>query len=389
MKKILVLTTCYPSDEHDPSGIFIARLLEAVQRRGFHITVLAPSVGTFYGRRTVNGIETIRFGYFFPRSLERLTVGLGGIPENIRKSLLAKFQVIPMMAVFVAMALREARRCHVVYANWIGAGVVGAIVRRLTGKPLVVSFRGDDGYLARDRPLWRRFTKFVLGRASIVAPVSSELLDIMRDLGATDSQCCLPRFGIDRDMFRPPDCRTKHDGDVRALFVGALIPKKGLQDVFEAMKDPALARVRLVIVGDGYYADDLRSLCANAGLAGRTEWKGLLSHEEVAEIMRAADLLCLPSYTEGTPNVVKEAMASGLPIVATTVGGIPDLVKHGETGLLFEPGNVGELRLCLAKLVDDAALRLRMGAAGHARISESGLSWDAAAEDFDRIFSAL
>ena len=126
---VLVLTTSYPSDEKDWSGIFIAKLLGAMTKKGHHIKVLAPSDGGFHGRRVIDGIETVRFGYFYPRYLERLTVGGGGIPENMSKSVLARIQIIPLMAVFVAKALWYARGCEVVYANWLGAGIVGAIVR--------------------------------------------------------------------------------------------------------------------------------------------------------------------------------------------------------------------------------------------------------------------
>ena len=389
MHRILVLSTSYPSSENDPSGVFIAKLLEAVSKRGYSVRVVAPSDGTFHGSRFINGIDTIRLGYFIPRSLERLTVGLGGIPENLEKSVLARLQVAPMMLVFLIVALREARRSDIIYANWLGAGIIGAIVNLVMGRPLVVSFRGDDWYLARDRRLWRAFTKWVTRRAAIVAPVSAELAEIMCTLGTPRKKCLVPRFGVDTDMFRPPSAPRPGGSDVRVLFVGALIPKKGVQDLIEALADPALCNVRLIVAGDGHYADDLKSLCDKMGLLERTEWKGMVSHREVAEIMRDSDVLCLPSYTEGTPNVVKEAMASGLPVIATRVGGIPDLVRHGENGLLFEPGNIAELRQCLETLVNDPDRRTKMGRKGLEILTRSGLTWDATAEDFDSIFKEL
>jgi glycosyltransferase involved in cell wall biosynthesis len=107
----------------------------------------------------------------------------------------------------------------------------------------------------------------------------------------------------------------------------------------------------------------------------------------VAEIMRSMDLLCLPSYMEGRPNVVNEAMASGLPVIATRIGGIPDMVREGETALLFDPGDVEGLRGCLRMLVNDPNLRKRMGRAGHEFVVQTGVSWDATAEEFDEIFS--
>jgi len=176
---ILVLTTSYPSHETDPSGVFIAKLLAAIKTRGYSIKVVAPSDGSFYGRREVGGIETIRFEYFLPRSLERLTRAGGGIPENIKQSFLARLQLVPMLFMFLLVALRQSRGSDLVYANWLGAGIVGAAVNLLTRKPLVVSFRGDDGYLARDRLVWRILTKWVARRAAVVAPVSSELASIL------------------------------------------------------------------------------------------------------------------------------------------------------------------------------------------------------------------
>jgi glycosyltransferase involved in cell wall biosynthesis len=387
--RVLVLTTSYPSDEKDWSGIFIAKLLIAMSRRGHHLRVVAPSDGTFHGKRMLDGIETVRFGYFFPRSLERLTKGGGGIPENMSKSLLAKLQVVPMMTLFALVSLRQAHKADVIYANWIGAAVVGALVNLLTGKPLVVSFRGDDGYLARDRLMWRVFTKWVIRRSAAIAPVSAELMEIMRSLGTHESKLTLPRFGVDIDMFHPSETPRRCSGPVRLLYVGALVPKKGLQTLFEALKGPIGEKTQVTVVGDGYYASELKHICSSAGLDKRTRWTGSLPPPEVAEIMRTSDILCLPSFTEGSPNVIKEAMASGLPVISTRVGGIPDLVKHGETGLLFEPGDVNELQECLTVLVNDSELRSSMGRAGHELLHESGLSWDTTAEDFDNLFKRV
>lgn len=386
---ILVLTTSYPSHEEDPSGVFIARLLASIMKRGYEIGLVAPSDGTFYGRRVIDGIETVRFGYFWPRSLEKLTRAGGGIPENMSKSFLARFQILPMMVSFLIVSLKEARRCDLIYANWIGAGIIGALLNLFTRKPLVVSFRGDDGYLARDRVLWRFLTKWVSRRAAVVAPVSGELLQILADLGVPDKKCRLPRFGVDTKMFRPATHRIEHRDMIRLLFVGSLIPRKGLHDLLKALADPAFNKLVLEVVGDGYYRQQLKVMCEELGLQHRTHWRGMLPPEQVARVMRASDLLCLPSYMEGRPNVVNEAMASGIPVVATRIGGIPDMILEGETGLLFEPGSIEGMRKCLRTLIGDDELRKRMGRAAHEFLIEAGVSWDSTAQEFDAIFSRL
>ena len=387
--RVLVLTTSYPSHAEDPSGIFIAKLLAAICKRGYSIKVVAPSDGTFYGGRNIGGIETVRFGYFWPRALERLTRGAGGIPENMAHSLLARLQLFPMMLRFFLVSLAQSRGVDLVYANWLGAGIIGALVNLFTRKPLVVSFRGDDGYLARDRFIWRALTKWVIGRASMVAPVSGELLDIIKGLGIAERKCHLPRFGVDTDMFHPAEFKTEGGAEIRLLFVGSLIVRKGLHDLLEALVDPTLGNVRLTIVGEGLYSPQLMEMCERLGLKDRTDWKGILPPLEVSALMRSSDILCLPSYMEGRPNAVNEAMASGLPVIATRVGGIPDMVEEGRTALLFDAGDVQQLRQCLIRLVSDPELRKRMGASGREFLVKTGVSWDSTAEEFDSIFAGI
>lgn len=386
MHSLLVLTTCYPSYEKDPSGVFIANLLQAIRRRGYQVKVVAPAAGSFHGRAFLNGIEMLRFGYCWPRSLEKLTTGAGGIPENVTKSWLARIQVAPMMFAFVLRSLSAARGADIIYANWLGAGLVGAVLKMLMGKPLVVSFRGDDGYLARDRFLWRILTKWVIRRADMVAPVSAELARIVRDLGAPPEKCHLPVFGVDTDMFHPSADPAEHPLELRLIFVGALVPKKGLQVLLEALAHPSFSQVRLTVVGDGYYAHELKSICRQMGLEGRTDWTGLVPHSEVASLMRVSHVLCLPSFTEGSPNVIKEAMATGIPVVASRVGGIPETVREGETALLFQPGDVEELRKCLLHFVTNPDMIEKMGMAGRELLIREQMSWDSTAAEFDMIF---
>jgi L-malate glycosyltransferase len=387
--RILLLTTSYPTHEDDPSSVFLSKLAAALSRIGYTIHVLAPSDGAFFGPRTVNGVETHRFAYFWPKSLHRLTTGSGGVPENLARSRLARLQVAPMMGVFLLRTLGPARRADIMYANWLGAGVIGAAANLLTGRPLVISFRGDDGYLARDRPLWRTLTKWASGRASVIAPVSSEIADILADLGIDRKKIRLPRFGVDTDMFHPPVSGPQDRDGAQVLFVGSLIPRKGLADLLHAMAAPDLKTMRLTIVGDGYLRDDLNALATELGLCDRIVWKGLQTPDEVASLMRSSDMLCLPSYMEGTPNVVKEAMASGLPVIASRVGGVPNLVKDGETGLLFDVGDIDGIRSRLKKLLQDVELRRHMGRSGHEALIESGMDWTGTAEDFDDIFQSV
>ncbi len=384
-RRILVLTTTYPSNETDPSGVFIAKLLGALSNRGYKIKVVAPSNGLAYGRGSLNGIETVRFGYFFPRSLEKLTTQAGGIPENMKSSWLAKIQLLPMMSNFLLKSTAESRNSDLIYANWIGAGLIGALTNWFTGKPLVVSFRGDDGYLARDRAVWKTITQWVISRATAIAPVSRELLEILMELGAPSHKCRLPKFGVDTGMFHPAE-RKSDSETVELLFVGSLIPRKGLHDLLKAISAANLEKARLSVIGEGPSGAEFKNLAKVLGIESRVEWHGGMPPQQVAEVMRNADILCLPSYMEGRPNVVNEAMASGIPVISTRIGGIPDMVEEGNTALLHDAGNVDELATHLKTLVNNKDMRKRMGQSGREFLINTGVSWDATAEEFDDIF---
>ena len=389
LPRIVFLTTSYPSSSDDWSGVFIANLAIALKKRGYPILVICPAVPGRHGRFSVNGIETVRFAYFLPRSLQRLTGGEGGIPENMARSFLARAQLAPMMAVFVYTVLRETSATDILYANWLGAAIAGAAAAMFTRAPLVVSLRGDDGYLARERPVWKLLTKWVIRRSTHLAPVSRELLDIATKLGAPPSKCTVPRFGVDAELFHPASEDDRRDGALRVAFVGSLVPKKGLQDLLVALSDPALADLQLIVIGDGAYAQRLKALARELGLSERTSWLGVLSPPQVAQTLRQADIFCLPSYTEGSPNVIKEAMASGLPVVATRAGGIPDLVSDNVNGFLYDAGDVHALKRCIASLAKSENMRKVFGKMSRQMVEDSRLTWDATAEDFDRIFQRI
>jgi glycosyltransferase involved in cell wall biosynthesis len=158
-------------------------------------------------------------------------------------------------------------------------------------------------------------------------------------------------------------------GTVVIGIVGRLTRRKGHHDLLAALEPlaalPGLPPWILVAVGEGEEADRLRSLGATLERAGRLRWLG--QADDAPRLMRAFDLLTLPSTMETMPLTLLEGMAAGLPIVANAISGIPELVEPGETGWLVAPGDVAGLRARLRELLGDPARRLAMGAAGRAR----------------------
>ena len=214
-------------------------------------------------------------------------------------------------------------------------------VARQLGVPAMVGLLGSDVRVSRG---WtRRAVKRVLRRADYITGFSQELCDQALRLGASPDRVAAILNGCDASMFRPADRNearvalgVPQDAEL-ILFVGRLIPLKGLRELFESVA--ALSRTRprleLACIGEGFLMEELRSQAA-ANLPERVRLLGGYPPEKVAQWLAAANLLCLPSYSEGCPSVVLEALSMGRPVVASEVGGIPELVGT-HTGVLVKP----------------------------------------------------
>lgn len=176
--------------------------------------------------------------------------------------------------------------------------------------------------------------------------------------------------GIDTEAFHRPECRAPwrrahgfRDDDLLILSVARLEPQKDPLALIRAFSialghDP---RARLLLAGDGSLRDPARAEAAALGLAERVHFLGV--QPDVAELLSAADLFALSSTYEGNPMAVMEAMAAGLPVVATSVGGVPEVVAHGETGILVPSGNRDAFAAALAALATDPTRRRAMSEA--------------------------
>jgi len=167
----------------------------------------------------------------------------------------------------------------------------------------------------------------------------------------------------------------------RVLFVGRLDPVKGAPLLIEAFAKAAADHpdAVLTVVGDGPSRAAAEAQAAELGIAGRVRFLGFRSQAEVAEILEEADMLVLPSFAEGVPVVLMEAMASRIPVVASLVAGVPELVSEGESGFLVPPGDVETLADRIETLLADPERARAMGLAGRAKVeAEFDLAKEAA-----------
>ena len=179
----------------------------------------------------------------------------------------------------------------------------------------------------------------------------------------------------------PPISRLGVSADVpcRIVYLGALGRRKGTSDLLQALASPRLRAMRwdAVIAGNGD-VEHFRQEAAALGIADRVAFPGWVGPDDAQALLCCAGVFVLPSYNEGLPVAVLEAMAAGVPVVTTRVGAIPDLGIDGEAGFIVEPGSIADLADRLAVLVGDSALRSRFGGSGRRRV-ESDFTIDSTA----------
>ncbi|MCA0395085.1 MAG: glycosyltransferase [Proteobacteria bacterium] len=277
-------------------------------------------------------------------------------PPRIGRSLHGLAWYASLMARHGSRLRRE--RPDVLLASWGYPDAVGvSLLARRLGLPYVVKVHGSDLNVQADFRLRRPQIAAALRGARAVVAVSAALADKARALGVDDARVHVLYNGVDGERFHPGDRAAARRAldlpqDVPlVLYVGNLKASKGCVDLLEAF--PAvLARhpqARLAFVGSGAAGPVLRQRAQALGIDNCLLLAGARPHHELGTWMQAASLLCLPSHNEGVPNVVLEAMACGLPVVATRVGGIPEVLP-AQAGLLVPPHD----HAALSKALDEA-----------------------------------
>jgi glycosyltransferase involved in cell wall biosynthesis len=254
------------------------------------------------------------------------------------------------------------------------------MVGRALGLPVAALAVGSDVLVYPDRmpALWRRLGA-TLQRVDLPLGVSQSVCGRLAETGQCRREPLCVYLGRDARQFVPAENKARvreqlgwPRESIVGVYVGGLVEVKGMSEL-AAAAEPLLhkyERFQLVCVGAGPARDRLVMLARRVEREGAVVLPGRVAPEEIPPFLQAADFLALPSYSEGMPQAVLEAMNCGLPVVATQVGGIPEAVIHGETGLLVEAKDVEQLRDAMERMITDEAFRVTAGRKGLARARE-------------------
>ena len=350
--RALVLTTTLPAEAGDGTPGFVLTLARELATR-HDVVVMAPRVGGRASATVIDGVRIVRFRYF-PRRWERLADG--AILPTLRTEPWRALEALCLVVAFALAAVRHSRRFapDVVHAHWIvPAGLVARVVRRLGGPRYVLTVHGADVYALQGR-LARALKRWVLGGSAATLAVSKDVAERIRALGAR-VEAVVPMGADVASIQLTVGARQPELG--RLLFVGRLVPKKGVDVLLDAL--PAVPSARLTVLGDGPEAEPLACRARALDLTDRVEFRGRQPAEEVLGELRRAMAVVIPSRVElngdqdGTPVVLAEAMAAGVPVVASALGGLDEQVRDGVTGLLVPPGDAPALAHALSTTMRD------------------------------------
>ena len=253
-------------------------------------------------------------------------------------------------------------RANVLLASWaFPDAVASAAWCRILNVPLVIKVHGSDINVKAKMPGQRKQIEWALRYARVVVSVSKALCKQLKKLGVSDKKIRLIYNGVDLDVFRPEKKITANQAlglqanQKKILFVGNLELTKGCKELLmafvELLEIEGDSELQLHYVGRGRAEKELKICAEKLGCLDNVHFMGEAQHTELVHWYNAVDLICLPSYNEGVPNVLLEAMACGLPIVATRVGGIPEVVSE-ESGILVEKQDPDALITALRTALD-------------------------------------
>jgi teichuronic acid biosynthesis glycosyltransferase TuaC len=342
--KILVVTSVFPNAAQPTLGVFVRERMFKVARR-CELKVVAPAPWFPF-------INLVRKGY-------RPTVPYIEIQEGI-EVYHPRFFNIPRFFKFLdglffflsaAASIRKIRKefdfdlidAHFAYPDGVGAVLLGKLFR----KPVAITVRGTIRKLTRF-PLVRRQIRYALNNAAKIFAVCDDLKNAVVELGISPEKVFVVPNGVDIEKFKPVDrlAARRELGlpiDTRVLIsVGGLVKRKGFHRLIAALPEigKTIPRVMYIIVGgpsvEGNNEPELRRLVTELGLRDAVLFAGPRPHEMLHKWLSAADVFCLATSNEGWANVFLEAMACGLPVVASKVGGNEEVVASDEYGVLFD-----------------------------------------------------
>ncbi len=387
--RVLLLTTSFPLRHGEMSGIFIRNLIRHYPDYVKTI-VLTPSDNQKY-HEPPDGNFRLKCFRYAPLSWQVLSHQPGGIPSAISGNKKLALLIPPLFLSMFIHSLQLAGKSDIIHANWSINGAIGAFVSLVTKKPLVTALLGSDIKRARYNITDMSILRFCLKVSKYVITISKAISDFLKEkFPEYSNKLVVIPNGVGNEFFNLYEKRDKTKQYCNYItFIGNLTKNKGIDTIIQALAKTKNPNTKLRIIGGGSELNHLKNLANQYGLAPKVEFTGQVSHDHIPEYLKKAKTLVLASYSEGMPNVVLEAMAAGVPVVASNIDGVKELIKDGENGLLFTPGDHKMLAHKLDVLTGNNNLATKIGNKGRDFMIEQGFRWPDVAMRYVKIYEKI
>jgi glycosyltransferase involved in cell wall biosynthesis/SAM-dependent methyltransferase len=368
--KVLLLTSSYPRNETDNSSIFLRYLAQNLAKNNVETHVLAPDDVLVQKTHIDNGVQTHWFQYL-PRRWQKLAYG-SGILSNLKKNKFLYLQVPFFLVAMLASLFLLCRKIKpaVIHAHWIiPQGFIAILVGKLLNIPVVTTAHGGDAF-SLNNGLLSKLKKFTIRHCKAWTSNTTATAHAFGSDVELPKPVIIP-MGVDIGHFQSGIANNVQGNESREiiLFVGRLVEKKGVKyllDAYAQLPPNTQKKSVLWIVGDGDERASLEQQAKQLNITKNIKFWGQVQNMKLPDFYAAASLFVVPSIvdskgdTEGQGVILLEAMASKTPIIATAVGGIPEVIRHNETGLLVQANNPKELSGSIESLLNDNHLTERL-----------------------------
>ena len=366
--KVVVITHNYIRRQGDLTALYLHRLSSGLVDKGIEITVVCPHAPGLLRSDTIDGVKIRRFTY--PFSNKKPLAYTGTMHEAVAGSLGAKLVFLGFLKSFYSFALKTVReeRADLLWANWwIPPGLVAARIADKLNLPLVISSHGTDIGLLKKPGLARSLSRYVYKRttrATVVSTFLKESLLKHSDNIGPGHVIVLP-MPVGMEHFPRTDF---HDNTVPVfLSVARYTQQKRLKDIViaaEILHREGL-NFKIKMVGEGPLENEIREMAAGKGMAAKFDIGPLVAQQKLGELYRQCDAVILVSEGEGFGLVLVEAGLTGRPVIGARSGGITDVIRDGENGLLIDLGDTKKLADHMRTIITDRETKLRLGAGAY------------------------
>ncbi len=392
--KVLFITSSYPSSSKDNGGIFLKHLAENLAQFDCEITILTPHVSGLKFSESVNNIKIVRFPYFFPFSYQKMKRA-GGIPNLIEKHsfTLLQFPLFILFEFFYTFKLCKKTNFDIVHTHWLfPQGFIGFVIRRVFNIKHVCSLHGSDIYLVNRHLLLRLAARVFYSSSDYIVPNSSDTYNLFNTIMKKKGQNTeIIPMGVDTKKFHPNNLGInikKNEDHFQILCISSLIKRKGIEYLIIAMMKitQKYPKLKLVIIGEGSEKNKLIELIKEFNLKDNIELLQNLDEATLLKYYISSDIFILPSihyqgFSEGLGVVLIEAMACGIPVIGTKIGGITDIIEDNANGFLISEKSPDDIANRVLLILSNPELKEKFSINGRKTVNTK-FSWQIIANQY-------